>query len=162
LIALSIWVYPGSFDPVTNGHFDIISRSTKLCDKLIVAILKNNSKVSTFDFDERIDLLRKVLKDIPNVEIQIFEGLLANFVDEVGASAIIKGLRAVSDYEYELQMALLNKQLSPDVETIFMTANMEYSYLSSSIVKEVARYGGDVSGLVPDCIIEDITKKFSK
>ena len=159
---MSIWVYPGSFDPVTNGHFDIISRSTKLCDKLIVAILKNNSKVSTFDFDERIDLLRKVLKDIPNVEIQIFEGLLANFVDEVGASAIIKGLRAVSDYEYELQMALLNKQLSPDVETIFMTANMEYSYLSSSIVKEVARYGGDVSGLVPDCIIEDITKKFSK
>ena len=159
---MNIWVYAGSFDPVTNGHFDIISRSSKLCDKLIVAILKNSSKNSTFDFDERIDLLRKVLKDVPNVEIQVFEGLLAKYVKKVGASAIIKGLRAVSDYEYELQMALLNKQLCPSVETIFMTANMEYSYLSSSIVKEVARYGGDISGLVPDCIIEDINKKFSK
>ena len=157
---MSIWLYAGSFEPVTNGHLDIIERSAKLCDKLIVAILRNVDKKPEFSFEERVDFLKRVLKDIENVEVVSFEGLLAEFVDKVGASVIIKGLRAVSDYEYELQMALLNKKLNPKVETVFMMASMEYSYLSSSAVKAVARHGGDITGLVPETIKHDIEKRF--
>ena len=157
---MNTWLYAGSFDPVTNGHLDIIERSAKLCDKLVVAILINGKKTPTFSFEERKDFLERSLVDISNVEVVSFDGLLADFVDRVGASVIIKGLRAVSDYEYELQMALLNKKLNPKLETVFMTANEIYSYLSSSAVKEVAEHGGDITGLVPEVIREDIEKRF--
>jgi pantetheine-phosphate adenylyltransferase len=158
---LKICVYPGSFDPITNGHLDIIYRASKLCDKLIVAVLVNSSKNPVFSLEERVDLLKCVFADRPDIEIESFSGLLIDFMKKKNATAIVKGLRAISDYEYELQMALLNKNLDPDVETLFMMANINYSFLSSSIVKELARAGGKVDGLVPDCIKDAIIKKFS-
>ncbi|MCX8130025.1 MAG: pantetheine-phosphate adenylyltransferase [Clostridia bacterium] len=158
---MKICVYPGSFDPVTNGHLDIIYRASKLCDKLIVAVLVNNNKKPAFTLDERVDLLKCVFADRPDIEIESFSGLLIDFMKEKKATAIIKGLRAVSDYEYELQMALLNKNLDPDIETLFMMASINYSFLSSSVVKELAKNGGKVDGLVPECIKEAVTKKFT-
>lgn len=158
---MKIWVYPGSFDPVTNGHLDIIQRSAKLCDKLVIAVLVNSSKNPVFTLDERVNQLKCVLKDYSNVEIESFSGLLVDFMKQKNATAIIKGLRAVSDFEYELQMALLNKNLDPEIETMFMMTNINYSYLSSSAVKELARHGGKIDGLVPDCIKDAITQKFS-
>lgn len=156
-----MYVYPGSFDPVTNGHVDIIKRAALLCDKLIVAVLVNSSKQPAFTLDERVKLLQCALSDVPNVEIESFSGLLIDFMKKKKASVIIKGLRAVSDFEYELQMALLNKNLDPDIETLFMMANINYSFLSSSSVKELARNNGKIDGLVPDCIIDKVMKKFS-
>lgn len=156
-----MYVYPGSFDPVTNGHVDIIKRSSLLCDKLIVAVLVNSSKNPAFTLDERVDLLKCALADVPNVEIESFSGLLIDFMKRKKASVIIKGLRAVSDYEYELQMALLNKNLDPEIETLFMMSNINYSFLSSSSVKELARNKGKIDGLVPDCIKDEVNKKFS-
>ena len=149
---MKIWVYPGSFDPVTNGHVDIIKRSSKLCDKLIVAIGNNSMKKYSFELSERIELLKLAIQDFTNVEVDNFDGLLVNYVKSRGASTIIKGLRAVSDYEYELQMALINKNLAPEIETLFMMADIHYSYLSSSAVKELVRNGASIDGLVPDCI----------
>lgn len=157
---MNTFIYPGSFDPVTNGHLDIIERASKICDKLIVAILINHSKNPLFSIDERVDLLKKVVKDCHNVEIECFSGLLVDYVNKKQANVIIKGLRAVSDFEYELQMALLNKKQSPEIETLFMMSNINYSFLSSSMVKELARYGGNIKGLVPECIEEDILYKF--
>lgn len=157
---MKICVYPGSFDPITNGHLDIIDRATKLCDKLIVAVLINNSKKPAFSLEERVELLRCALKDKPEIEIESFSGLLVDFMKKKKATAIIKGLRAVSDFEYELQMALLNKNLDPEIETLFMMTNINYSYLSSSAVKELAKNGGNIDGLVPDCIKETILTKF--
>jgi pantetheine-phosphate adenylyltransferase len=159
---LKICVYPGSFDPVTNGHLDIIDRAAKLCDKLIVAVLVNSRKNPTFSLEERVGLLEKVLKDRDNVVVESFDGLLVDFVKKKNASSIIKGLRAVSDFEYELQMALLNKNLDPEVETLFMMANINYFFLSSSAVKELARNNGNIEGLVPECLREDIIKKITK
>lgn len=158
---MKVYVYPGSFDPVTNGHVDIIKRAALLCDKLIVAVLVNSSKQPAFTLDERVKLLQCALSDVPNVEIESFSGLLIDFMKKKKASVIIKGLRAVSDFEYELQMALLNKNLDPDIETLFMMANINYSFLSSSSVKELARNNGKIDGLVPDCIIDKVMKKFS-
>ena len=154
-------VYPGSFDPCTNGHLDIISRSARIFDRVIVAVLTNSSKTSLFTVEERVELLKSVTKEFPNVQVMSFSGLLVDFMENVNASIIVKGLRAVSDFEYEFQMALTNSALSNDIETLFMPTRKEYMFLSSSIVKEIARYGGSLEGLVPDCLIPVINKRFS-
>ena len=156
----NIAIYPGSFDPCTNGHLDIIERSSKIFEKVIVAVLINSSKTPTFTVEERIDLLKTATEHITNVEVVSFNGLLAQFAQDRNAKVIIKGLRAVSDFEYEFQMSLTNTKLNPNVETLFMTTKSENMYLSSSIVREVARYGGDISDMVPKVITEKIYKKF--
>ncbi|MTI67582.1 MAG: pantetheine-phosphate adenylyltransferase [Firmicutes bacterium] len=142
-------VYPGSFDPVTYGHLDIIKRSRRKFDKVIVAVLNNPSKKALFSVEERIELLKKATKNMDNVEIDCFTGLLVDYVKGKDISMIIKGLRAVSDFEYELQMALMNNRLNTDIETFFLMTGSEYSFLSSSLVKEVAKFDGDISQLVP-------------
>lgn len=152
-------IYPGSFDPVTNGHLDIIHRSAEIFDHLIVAVSINRSKKPLFTVEERIHLIEKVTKDIKNIEIVTFDGLLADYAKKRDAKVIIKGLRAVSDFEYEFQMALLNKSLNPDTETLFMATSQNYSFLSSSIVKEIGALGGDLNGLVPELIIDEIKQK---
>lgn len=152
-------VYPGSFDPLTNGHLDIIKRASKLFDKLIVGVLHNDAKRAIFSMEERVNLIRKCTADMGNVEVAMFDGLLVDFVKKNDAAAIVKGLRAVSDYEYELQMAMLNKHIDKDVETIFLMADIQNSFLSSSVVKDLAKHGGDITGLVPENIKEDITVK---
>ena len=159
---MKIAIYPGSFDPVTNGHLDIIERSAKIFDKVIVAILVNSSKVPTFSTEEKIDMIKKVTAHIPNVEVEFFDGLLVNFVKSKGAQVVVKGLRAISDFEYEFQMALLNKNIEPEIETLFMMTNNKYSYLSSSIVKELGKLGADLTDLVPEEIITDIIDKLKK
>ncbi len=153
---MKIAIYPGSFDPITNGHADIVKRAAGVFDKVIVAVSINSLKTPLFSIDERIELAKKVFCDHDNVEVATFNGLLADYAKNVGAKTIIKGLRAVSDFEYEFQMAHMNKKLYPEVETMFMMSNQKYSYLSSSIVKEVGRLGGDLSGLVPEQIIDII------
>lgn len=155
-------VYPGSFDPCTNGHLDIIDRSSKLFDRVIVAVLTNSSKHPTFTVEERIELLETVLKDYSNVSVCAFSGLLVDFMRKEKADVLIKGIRAVSDYEYEFQMALTNKTLYPDAETLFMPTSKEYMFLSSSIVKEIASYGGSLEGLVPDKLIPIINKRCAR
>ncbi|HAA26272.1 MAG TPA: pantetheine-phosphate adenylyltransferase [Ruminiclostridium sp.] len=159
---MRILVYPGSFDPVTNGHLDIIERAAKICDKLIVAVLVNRNKAPVFSIEERVALLKEVLDGKPNIEIAAFSGLLVDFMKKKGANTIIKGLRAVSDFEYEFQMALLNKHLDNNIETLFMMTGINYSYLSSSAVRELASHGGNIKGLVPDIIIDRIYKKFEE
>ena len=156
-----IFVYPGSFDPVTNGHIDIITRAARICDKLIVAVGSNESKKSVFTVDERIDLIKCALDGREDIVITSFSGLLADFVKKIGSKTVIKGLRAMSDFEYEFQMALLNKNLEPDMETLFMMTSVNYSYLSSSAVREIARNGGKIDGLVPECIKDRIMNKLS-
>jgi pantetheine-phosphate adenylyltransferase len=158
---LKIAVCPGSFDPATNGHIDIITRSADLFDKVIVAVLNNPSKQPLFTVGERVEMLRKTCGFIPNVEIDSFSGLLTEYARNKNANAIVKGLRAVSDFEYELQMALMNKKLNPELETVFMMTSSKYSYLSSSLVKEVARLGGCIKGLVPESIEKEIYNRFS-
>jgi pantetheine-phosphate adenylyltransferase len=151
-------ICPGSFDPVTNGHIDIIERASALWDKVIVAVGQNISKKCVFTIEERIDFLKCALAHNPKVEIESFDGLLIEFAKKKGAAAIIKGLRAVSDFEYEFQMALLNKSLDHNIETLFMMTSVNYSYLSSSAVREIAKNGGNINGLVPDCIIDKISE----
>lgn len=159
---LNIFVYPGSFDPVTNGHVDIIDRASKICDKLIVAVLVNSSKNPAFSQEERVAFIKKALNGRDNVEVVCFSGLLIDFMREQKAKTIIKGLRAVSDFEYELQMAHLNKIQDSEIETLFMMTNVNYSFLSSSSVKEIARWGGRIDELVPEVIREEILNKFSR
>ena len=156
---MNIAIVPGSFDPVTNGHHDIIRRTSGLFDTVYVSILSNSSKTPLFTIEERINLIERVTKDIPNVKVESFTELLVDYAREKNAKFIVKGLRAVSDYEYEVQMSLTNKQLAPEIETFFITTNSKYAYLSSSIVKEVAKYGGDITEMVPPEIIEDIKEK---
>jgi len=156
---LVTFVYPGSFDPVTNGHLDIISRAIKICDRLIVAVGSNESKKPAFTVDERMELLKSALDGQPDIEVTSFSGLLVDFLKKTKVNIVIKGLRAMSDFEYEFQMALLNKNLEPDVETLFMMTGGNYSYLSSSAVREIARNSGSIDGLVPDCIKERIMIK---
>ena len=145
-------VCPGSFDPVTYGHLDVISRAAALHDEVVVAVLINITKKSLFSTDERVDMLREITRDLGNVRVERFHGLLVNFCTANGVNAIVKGLRAVSDFEYEMQMAQMNYRLAK-VETLFMTTNPQYSFLSSSLIKEIAKYGGDVSGLVPEPVL---------
>ncbi len=159
---MRIFVYPGSFDPVTNGHLDIIDRASGICDRLIVAVLKNRSKEPIFSMEERVSFLKEILAGRPEIEIATFSGLLVDFMREKKANTIIKGLRAVSDFEYEFQMALLNKNLDANIETLFMMTNINYSYLSSSAVRELASHGGNIKDLVPDIIIDRIYRKFTK
>jgi pantetheine-phosphate adenylyltransferase len=149
-------VYPGSFDPLTNGHLDIIRRGTRLFDRLLIAILENEGKSPLFSVAERKELITRCVADIPRVEVHSFHGLLVDFVHHVDAAAVVRGIRAVSDYEYELQMALMNRELSPGVETIFMLPAVEYTYVSSRLVKEVFRLGGDVARLVPPPVLESL------
>ena len=145
---MRIAVYPGSFDPVTLGHMDIISRSSKLFDKLIVGVLVNSSKVPLFSAEERVNMIKGVVSEYANVEVRSFDGLLVEFARLCKATAVVRGLRAVTDFEYELQMSQTNHIIAPDIDTIFLTTNLNYAYLSSSVVKEVARYGGDISKFV--------------
>lgn len=154
-----IAVYPGSFDPITNGHIDIIRRSARTFDKVYVAVLVNSNKKPLFTIEERMEWIKRATKDLPNVEVDTFSGLLVDYMRMRGAGIIIKGLRAISDFEYEFQMALMNHKLSGEIETLFMMSSAKYQYLSSSIVKEVARHGGSLDGLVPDDMIEAVTTK---
>ena len=156
---MKIGIYPGSFDPVTKGHLDIIRRSSKMVDVLIVAVLKNNSKSPLFSVEERVSMLKEVTKDISNVQIDSFSGLLVDYASKNNASIIVRGLRAVTDFEYELQMSQTNRIMDSDVDTIFLTTSLEYAYLSSSTVKEVAMYGGDVSKFVPEYVADKINDK---
>lgn len=148
----TVAIYPGSFDPITNGHLDLIERAARLFDRLIVAILRNEGKQPLFTAEERVEMLRQVLRDYANVEVDSFEGLLVDYAARRGAGVIVRGIRAVSDYEYELQMALMNRRLAPQIETVFLMAGEAYSFISSRLVKEVASLGGDVSGLVPPVV----------
>lgn len=155
-------VFPGSFDPITKGHFDIIKRSSKVFDEVIVAVLINPDKRGLFHIEERVELIEKITKDIENVRVESFHGLLVDYLKEKDAKIIIKGLRAVADFEYELQMALMNKKLDSTIETMFMMTSAKYSYLSSSSIKQILRFGGCIDELVPDEIIPDIMDKISK
>lgn len=154
-------IYPGSFDPVTNGHVDIILRSSKIVDKLIVGALNNSAKKSLFSVEERVSMLKELTKDLPNVEVTSFDGLLVDYMREIDANIIVRGLRAVTDFEYELQIAQTNHIENTDIETIFLTTNLQYSYLSSTIVKEFASYGGDISKFVPEQFVDRIYEKYN-
>jgi len=154
-------VYPGTFDPVTNGHVDLIRRSAALFDRVIVAILENTDKTPLFTIEERVEMLEGALKGLKNVAVTTFAGLLVGFAEQVGAAVIVRGIRAVSDYEYELQMALMNRRLSSRVETVFMMPAEAYSYLSSRLVKEISLLGGSVRGLVPPLVERRLRKKYS-
>lgn len=156
---MRVAIYPGSFDPITNGHLDIITRGSKIFDKLIVGVLVNIDKVGLFSIEERVELIKRVTSHLENVEVVSFNGLLVELAKRNNAKVILKGLRAVSDFEYEFQMALMNSQLDSEVETLFMTTSAANSFLSSSSVKQVAKFGGDIKGLVPDEIIDDVIKK---
>ncbi|GGJ21513.1 pantetheine-phosphate adenylyltransferase [Paenibacillus hunanensis] len=155
-----IAVYPGSFDPVTMGHLDIIHRAARQFDTLVVSVLNNMSKKPLFSVEERVEQLKQVTADLPNVEIDSFRDLLANYIREREAHVIVRGIRSVTDFEYELQMASINRELNPDAETIFMMTNPRYSYLSSSMVKEIARFDGPVSDFVPPLIEQELKLKF--
>ncbi len=155
-------VCPGSFDPVTNGHLDIIERAAALFDNVIVVVMVNASKTPLFTTEQRVDMLRRSTAHLTNVTVDSYNGLLAVYAREKGATGIVKGLRALSDFEYEFQMALTNRQLNEQLETVFLTATDDKMYLSSSLVKQVAAYGEDVSKFVPTCILSDITDKFRK
>ena len=152
-------IYPGSFDPVTNGHLDIIKRSSKIVDHLIVGVLNNNAKNPLFSVEERVKMLKEVTKHIDNVEIVPFNGLLIDFARQQEADVVIRGLRAITDFEYELQMSQTNHKLEPGVETMFLTTSIEYSYLSSTTVKEIAAFGGDISQFVPEAVAKHLQKK---
>jgi len=157
----SIAIYPGSFDPVTNGHLDLIERGEKMFDVLIVAVLQNAEKTPLFNVNERVEMLREVTKQWSGVEIDVFDGLLVDYARRRGAGVILRGIRAVSDYEYELQMALMNRKLEPRLESVFMLPGLSYSYLSSKLVREIAQLGAPLNGLVPSIVEERLRGKIS-
>lgn len=154
-------IYPGSFDPLTLGHIDMIERSSKIVDELVIGVLHNSAKNSLFSLDERVSMIEEMTKSIPNVTVGSFNGLLVDYMKEIDATIIIRGLRAVTDFEYELQIAQTNHVQNPDVETVFLTTNLQYSYLSSTIVKEFASYGGDISKFVPSRFVDRIYAKYN-
>jgi pantetheine-phosphate adenylyltransferase len=159
---MSIAVYPGSFDPATYGHLDVIARAALSFEQVIVGVLHNSAKSPLFSVEERVNILGKATEDIPNVTVKSFSGLSVNFARENGANVIIRGLRAVTDFEYELQMAQTNRVLAPDVDTVFLTTSLEYAYLSSTVMKEVAVFGGDLSKFAPPEIVEAVRTKIGK
>ena len=156
---MTVGVYPGSFDPVTLGHLDIIKRSSKIVDRLIIGVLNNSAKKPVFTAEERVHMLELVIKDIPNAAVETFDGLTVEFAKSLGATVMFRGLRAVTDFEYEIQIAQTNHALNPDIDTVFLTTSVKYSYLNSSIVKEVASYEGDISKFVPGEILPFVTGK---
>ncbi|MEG1984225.1 MAG: pantetheine-phosphate adenylyltransferase [Oscillospiraceae bacterium] len=159
---MKLAICPGSFDPITKGHLDIIIRAAKLFDSVLVVVLHNPEKSPLFTIDERVEMIKRVTQKLSNVSVDTYYGLLADYVKLKGACAIVKGLRAVSDFEYEVQMDLINKQLNPEFETIFLNTSQEYMFLSSSIVKQIAAFNGDISAFIPDEISQDIIDRFHK
>lgn len=159
---MTIAVYPGSFDPVTNGHLDVIIRGAQLFDEVIVGVLHNSTKSPLFSVEERVKILEEATKELKNVQIVTFSGLSVEFARECGAQVIIRGLRAITDFEYELQMAQTNRVLAPDIDTMFLTTSLEYAYLSSTTVKEVAAFGGDISKFVPEFVRKEVYGKLGK
>jgi pantetheine-phosphate adenylyltransferase len=157
-----IAIYPGSFDPITNGHLDLVQRGSRMFDRLIVSILRNDAKQPLFTVEERIEMLREVLHVYPNVEVDSFDGLLVDHAAAQHATVLLRGIRAISDYEYELQMALMNRRLRPDIETVFMMASETYSFISSRLVKEVFSLGGSISGLVPPVVETRLSARLAK
>ena len=155
-------VYPGSFDPVTNGHLDVIRRAAALVDELVIGVLINNAKIPLFSAEERVNMIEEVTRDMPNVRVETFSGLSVDFVRMCGARFIVRGLRAVTDFEYELQMAQTNRTMDHDIDTIFFTTSLNYAYISSTIVKEVAWYGGDISEFVPESVARRIRQKIEE
>ncbi len=158
---MKIAVYPGTFDPMTNGHLDLIRRSCRIFDHVLVAVLTNTEKEPLFTVEERLAMIRSIVRRHPKVKVKAFSGLLVDFLRSEGANVVIRGLRVVSDFEYEFQMALMNRHLDPEVETIFLTPKEEYSYTSSRLVKQVHQLGGDVSGLVPSLVLRALNRKLS-
>ncbi len=156
---MNIAIYPGTFDPITNGHLDILERAVNLFDKVIITIARNSSKRPLFTEKERLKLIREAVKSFPQVEVDSFEGLLVDYCRKKNAIAVVRGLRAISDFEYELQMALMNRKLNPAVQTVFLMPNEKYTYLNSSIVREIARLGGDVSDFVPAVVKKALDRK---
>ena len=155
-------IYPGSFDPITNGHLDLIQRGSRLFGRLIVSILRNETKSPLFSVQERTEMLREVVKDYPNVEVDSFNGLVVDYAEKRGAHVLLRGIRAISDYEYELQTASMNRRLRPELETVFLLANEAYSFISSRLVKEVFGLGGNISGLVPPSVEERLQRRMAK
>ena len=156
---MKLAICPGSFDPITLGHLDIIQRAALMFDKVIVAVLVNPGKNPAFTVEERIDMIRRAVCGIPNVEIECFDGLLADYAKQKNAQAVVRGLRAVTDFEYEFQMALANRKMNPTTDTVFLTTSAQYMYLSSSMVKSIACFGGDISDFVPECICREISAR---
>ena len=154
-------IYPGSFDPVTLGHLDIIERTSKMFDRVIIGVLNNKSKSPLFSVEERVNMLKDVTSHFPNVEVQSFAGLLIDFVRSNDANVIVRGLRAITDFEYELQLAQMNRVIAPEIDTLFLTTNLKYAYLSSSMAKEVAMYGGDISSFLSPEIAEKVREKYA-
>lgn len=159
---MKIGIYPGSFDPLTNGHLDIVERSVHIFDKVILAIAVENNKTPFFSHEERLAMIEKEMAAYPKIEVEIFEGLLMHYAQEKGASAVIRGLRAVSDFEYEFQMSLMNKKLVPDIETVFLMTSVENAFISSTMIKQVMGLGGDIHGLVPDRIESALKEKLGR
>ena len=158
---MSIAVYPGSFDPVTYGHLDIIKRSAEMVDELVVGVLNNKAKTPLFSVEERVKMLKEVTKDLDNIRIVPFDGLLVEFASRMNAGLVIRGLRAITDFEYELQMSQTNQKLDPNIETMFLTTSIEYSYLSSTTVREIAAFGGDLTQFVPEAVALELEKKMN-
>lgn len=159
---MKIGIYPGSFDPITKGHIDIIERAARVVDKLVIGVLDNSSKNALFTADERVELIKKSVEHVPNVDVEAFHGLTVDFAKNHNARILVRGLRAVSDFEYELQIAQMNHKMAPELDTIFFTTSVEYSYLSSSVVKEIVRYGRDTMGLVPEIVAKALREKMEK
>ena len=155
-------IYPGSFDPLTLGHLDIIERSARIVDELVVGVLNNSAKNSLFSLDERVSMIKEMTDSMPNVTVTSFNGLLVDYMREIDATIIVRGLRAVTDFEYELQIAQSNRKVAPEIDTVFLTTSIEYAYLSSSIVKEYARYGVDVTQFVPIEVVDRIKEKYNR